>query len=1377
MFARICRAILAAALVTPPLFAADQPWNGAPFAGDPKAIVAAAEAVPAGDNAAVVLLDEQRYVFDAQGHSTRTERLIFRIADQSAVDDWSTLEAEWAPWYEEKPVIAARVISKSGAVAMLDAKAVTEAPARDESLDIFSDNRIFRAPLPSMAAGSIVEQVITWKDRNPLFDTGTSGQMQFGRFAPVEQTRLIIDAPSSLAIRFVNKTVIAQKKDEKDAQQHIVFESGRLEALEDLEFNLPYDESPVPFVAFSTGKSWQDLATRYNEIVEKQIAGGTVQAFLKDAIGTSSDRDEIIAKSLAAIERNVRYAGVEVGEGSIVPRVPSQVVTLKYGDCKDKATLLVAMLRAAGLKANVGLLRAGTGLDVHPDLPSLSEFNHVIVHVEGDHPMWVDPTDEFSPAGHLSTQDQDRLVLVASPSTTALVRTPASDSSANVIRETRLFTLSDEGKAEVVETTESTGADDGASRRYAAGTDKKAFRESMEKYAKDEYAAESLKNVENSDPRDLSKPFRLTLTVSNAARGTTADVDAAVAVFAQHLLNILPYELRTPPADDDAKDATSTSKKPKKREHDFVFSSPYVKEWHYRVVPPPGFVARTLPPNETKHIGTMTLTSEYATEQDGAITATLRFDSGKRRITAAEYEETRQAAAAVLKSSTIFLGFDSIGWSKMNAGDIGGALTEFRRLGAMHPKEARHHVQIARAYFAGGMGEAARDEIKRAIAMEPSYAPAHRVYGMILEHDLLSREFRKGFDLKGAIAEYKKAKELAPKEEGIRSELAKLLERGDDGLPFGHGAHLDEAIAEYESLIKDLKAEGYEDDLVAAMAHARKFSELKTRARDIKDAQQRMLAMVIATAATDGVDAALREAKSADPNARRKILGSAMETLMRLRFYSESAALLEQSVQGTPNASQVRPILEILRKAKRFEDLQLPQDDPKTIAIHLMYDAVRSDFHHDDAKKYFSSAVIAFDTDALAKRPASARHKEDDDDVLLSMRLKIRNENLPGDVVIDLGVAGLDFLIDGSDATGYRLRTRAKAGLPNSAPQETYYLVREKNRYAMAGARSSPASIGITALHYAQTNEIENARTLLNWAREEISAVGGDDPLSGPPFARLWPKSKATATADEIRIAATTLVATDDDYAAVSIPLLKDVYAKASDDQKIWIDEALVACYARLHDGANGLPIAARLHEKYPDSPLAFNGRAGMLIEVEKNDEAVKLANERLTKFQNDETALRVLARIAARKSDFEGSSKYLRQLIDSSNASSYDYNEIAWNELFIGKAMDRAIEDARQATQMAKNSWAELHTLAALYAESGKSLEARTELLKSMDEAGHEEPSSVDWYVLGRIAENFGALDAAIADYKRVDKPEKADSSSTYVLAQKRLNALAKKS
>ncbi|MGZ8831408.1 MAG: hypothetical protein ACXW2Q_13650, partial [Thermoanaerobaculia bacterium] len=80
------------------LFAADEPWNGAPFAADPKAMLAAAATIPHGESDVVVLLDESRYTFDADGRATTVERLIYKIAGESAIETWSTAEAHWAPW-------------------------------------------------------------------------------------------------------------------------------------------------------------------------------------------------------------------------------------------------------------------------------------------------------------------------------------------------------------------------------------------------------------------------------------------------------------------------------------------------------------------------------------------------------------------------------------------------------------------------------------------------------------------------------------------------------------------------------------------------------------------------------------------------------------------------------------------------------------------------------------------------------------------------------------------------------------------------------------------------------------------------------------------------------------------------------------------------------------------------------------------------------------------------------------------------------------------------------------------------------------------------------------------------------------------------------
>ena len=115
-------------------------------------------------------------------------------------------------------------------------------------------------------------------------------------------------------------------------------------------------------------------------------------------------------KLLAAVQRMVRYTGIEFGNAAIVPRMPREILTRRFGDCKDQAALLVAMLRAAGLQADVALLFAGTGPDVVPELPGLGGFNHAIVRMGGDPPLWIDPTVHCLPVGRLPRPDQGRSV-------------------------------------------------------------------------------------------------------------------------------------------------------------------------------------------------------------------------------------------------------------------------------------------------------------------------------------------------------------------------------------------------------------------------------------------------------------------------------------------------------------------------------------------------------------------------------------------------------------------------------------------------------------------------------------------------------------------------------------------------------------------------------------------------------------------------------------------------------------------------------------------------------------------------------------------------------------------------------------------------------
>jgi tetratricopeptide (TPR) repeat protein/transglutaminase-like putative cysteine protease len=1336
-----------------PSLLAQNALDGAPFSADPKALLAAAKKIEAKDQNLIYLLDEQTISFEGNGRTRSVSRLIEYVVTADGVDSAGTASAWWAPWYDEKPTIAARVITKDGTVHTLDPKAITEATAEQEQ-DIFSDQRVLRAPLPGVAEGAIVERVITLEGRSPIAGGGKYGLFLFGGSVPFEHQRLVLDADAAVAPRIVNKSGFEPRVSEQNGRKQIVFEKGHTDAFDDEEGNIPSDELTVPYVAYANGSSWHDIAADYSAIVDKQIAAdGDLKSVVSNAVGSAADRGEIIARLLDVIDKNVRYAGVEVGDGSIVPRPPKSVLQKKYGDCKDKATLLVAMLRAAGLSAHVALLNAGSGFDGIASLPGVDHFNHAIAVVDGDQPVWIDPTDEFARPGQLPAEDQGRMALIAADATTTLTRTPEAPSSATRYIETRTFTLPEEGKARVLEVSEGTGAEDAILRRACATSTKKDYRESLEKWAIDYYVAPKLDSFETGEPHDFTKPYHLTLNVSKSKSGIVTAGDGDVLIPTYDIVSLLPLELRNY----QEKTAEAKEAKPeKKRVHDFVLRRASTAEWRYRIEPAAGFAARTLPHNETTKLGTMTFTTEYATDGDSAVLAKFVFDTGKRRLTPAEFEETRAAVSKLARNPGVHIGFNAIGQAKLNAGDIGAALTEFRKLAVLHPKEAQHHIELARALLAGGLAEAARDEAKRAVAFEPSNAKAHAMLATVLEHDLLGRYLRHGCDLTGAIGALRKAKQLDPSDAALRARLADLLTYGDDIYKFGRNAHVNEAIDEYKLLLKDLgkEASAYQPPLMLALSHAGRWDEVKELVKTETDVRQRDLFRIMSVTVTEGSTAGVRELGAFDDTQRQSYGKVVAQTLVALRRYADAADIFEAATKGTTQAAQMLPLIQILRKAQPYEKT-LTEPSLKSAVVNVM------------------AAVLTGDT-KLARTLIVPELDSSDKSLGVSTRALTRSAELSPTMVVDLFAAAVEIQQDGNDEIGYRLRMRSAAGT-ESAKGLAFYVQRRDGKYLLAAMSVSPDTIGRAALKLVNDGKADAARTWLNWARESIAAGGGDDPLAGPPFARLWQKEKPTASADEIRLAAAALMA-EKTYANESAPLLVSLRETApSEEMKTAADVALVAAYNILGEWAKTLPIAERLSKANPNSGSAFESWTIALTHTDKTDQAETIAKERLARLPKDVDAMRALSRIYAKKGDYETAVMWSRRTVDDVTPVTADYNTAAWLALFLGKGVDHAIDDARRGTSdEAQASAGALHTLAALFAESGKTVEARQALLKAIDKRGTDDPTSDDWFILGHIAENYGVRDIAMAAYKRVEKGE-LTGMSTWELTQRHIAAMPK--
>ena len=80
------------------------------------------------------------------------------------------------------------------------------------------------------------------------------------------------------------------------------------------------------------------------------------------------------------MQRNIRYVGIEIGIGGLQPHTAEDVFRNRYGDCKDKATLLRAMLESVGIHSTWVLVDTRRGF-VDPKIPSV-DGNHAIAAIE-----------------------------------------------------------------------------------------------------------------------------------------------------------------------------------------------------------------------------------------------------------------------------------------------------------------------------------------------------------------------------------------------------------------------------------------------------------------------------------------------------------------------------------------------------------------------------------------------------------------------------------------------------------------------------------------------------------------------------------------------------------------------------------------------------------------------------------------------------------------------------------------------------------------------------------------------------------------------------------------------------------------------------------
>ena len=224
-----------------------------------------------------------------------------------------------------------------------------------------------------------------------------------------------------------------------------------------------FPSTPTQSLTIKTFTNWGEVATWLTELSDPQVIVDDAMARKAYELTALAKTEFDKIRAIAQYVQNIQYISIQTGigrGGGYRPHAANEVFAKSYGDCKDKANLMRAMLKVIGIVAYPVSIYSGDPNYVRASWPSPQQFNHCIIAVKVSdttqastiiqHPtlgrlLIFDATDEQTPLGDLPYYLQGSLALISTKSETDLVKMPVTPPEMNQLERVATFELGADG--------------------------------------------------------------------------------------------------------------------------------------------------------------------------------------------------------------------------------------------------------------------------------------------------------------------------------------------------------------------------------------------------------------------------------------------------------------------------------------------------------------------------------------------------------------------------------------------------------------------------------------------------------------------------------------------------------------------------------------------------------------------------------------------------------------------------------------------------------------------------------------------------------------------------------------------------------------------
>lgn len=427
---------------------------------------AAQEKLPAydEDTLAVILLDETQTTVHDNGEIDTLHRCAIRLLRPEARRQHGGIAVDFDKDTKISYLKAWTIESSGHEIAVGDKDAEEHGYLSDLEYD---DVKVKALQFPEANPGNVVGYEYVQRERPEIFEDiwGFQGT------SPVHRSRFTLQLPPGWEFntRWGNHAEQQPQSSGTNAYTWEIIDSPAIEIEPEMppwtviEGHMIVKYFPRdPKMRPKTSGSWNDIALWYQGLIQpRRVATPEITAKVAELTSGVQDPVDKIRALASFTQRQIRYQAVEIGIGGHQPHAAGDTFRHRYGDCKDKATLLNTMLQEIGIQSYNVMISPERGV-VRPDFPLLY-FGHSIIaiHLPDNIPddglygivndpqlgrlLFFDPTNEYVPVGYLPWYLQDNDALVVTADGGKLVHIPLFPPATNRLLRTAKFDLSAAG--------------------------------------------------------------------------------------------------------------------------------------------------------------------------------------------------------------------------------------------------------------------------------------------------------------------------------------------------------------------------------------------------------------------------------------------------------------------------------------------------------------------------------------------------------------------------------------------------------------------------------------------------------------------------------------------------------------------------------------------------------------------------------------------------------------------------------------------------------------------------------------------------------------------------------------------------------------------